>query len=56
MTNDDTEFEIWFDILKINVLEKTGVNFIDRDSVIDDYNSGQCVYEVVDSIVAEYQD
>jgi hypothetical protein len=54
MTNDDYTFSEWFDILKINVLEKTGVNFTDEESVIDDYEQGRDVYDVIDEIVEEY--
>ena len=54
MNNTDSSFESWFDILKVNVRERTGVEFRDRASVRDDYDQGRDVYEVVDEIVAEY--
>jgi hypothetical protein len=55
MTNKDLDFETWFDTLRINVLERSGVEFRDEDSVRDDYNRGVNVYDVIDDIVREYE-
>ena len=54
MTKKDAEFETWFDILAVNVLDRTGVNFRDKDSVRDDYEAGMDLYDIADSIAAEY--
>lgn len=54
MTNADHDFDTWFDILKLNVLEQTGVEFRDSDSVRFDYESGADVYDVIGDIVREY--
>lgn len=54
MTKQDFDFETWFDVLQTNVLDRTGVNFRDRDSVREDYDQGVCVYDVIDNICAEY--
>lgn len=54
MNKSDTDFETWFDTLKINVLERSGVEFRDADAVRGDYEDGKNVYDVIDEIVAEY--
>lgn len=54
MTNDDTDFDTWFGVLQVNVLDRTGVDFKDEDSVRGDYDDGRDVYDVIDEIVAEY--
>jgi len=54
MTNDDTDFDSWFGVLQVNVLDRTGVDFKDMDSVRADYDEGRDVYDVIDDIVAEY--
>jgi len=56
MTKDDTDFVTWFGVLQVNVLDQTGVDFKDEDSVKGDYDDGAEVYDVIDSIVAEYAD
>lgn len=55
MTNDDTDFDTWFGVLQVNVLDQTGVDFKDEDAVRDDFGAGRSVYDVIDEIVAEYQ-
>lgn len=55
MTNSDFDFETWFDTLSLQVLDATGVDFRDRDSVRQDYEDGRDVFDVIDEIVAEYQ-
>lgn len=54
MTNADTSFDDWFDILRVNVLEQACVEFRDRDSVRLDYDQGRDVYAVIQEIVDEY--
>ena len=54
MTKDEVDFDTWFDTLCIHVLDRSGVEFTDDDSVRADYESGRDVYDVIDEIVAEY--
>lgn len=54
MTNKDTDFQTWFDCLVMNLLD-AGIEFRDSDSVKDDYNKGENMFDVVDSIIQEYQ-
>lgn len=54
MTKNEVDFESWFDTLRLDVGERTGVNFTDQDSVRDDYEQGRDVHEVADEIVDEY--
>lgn len=54
MTNLDTDFETWFNYLRINVLELSGVEFRDRDSVRDEYNNGDNMVDIANSIADEY--
>lgn len=54
MNKTDTDFETWFDILKMQVMDRTGVSFRDRDSVREDFDAGRNVYDVIDEIAAEY--
>ena len=50
------DFYTWFGLLQENVMERTGVNFTDEDSVREDYERGEDVYDVIDSICDEYAD
>lgn len=54
MTNDEFDFDTWFSILQINLLNRCGVNFQDADSVRGDYDEGRDVYDVIDEVAAEY--
>lgn len=56
MTNENTDFETWFSVLQINVLDNTGVDFQDESAVLGDFEAGKCVYDVIDQISAEYGD
>lgn len=56
MTNNDTDFDAWFDTVAAHVLGRAGVDFKDRDSVKDDYDRGRDAFDVIDEIVAEYQE
>ncbi len=51
---NDMDFNSWFCVLQINVLDRAGVDFNDEDSVRGDYEAGRDVYDVIDEIVAEY--
>ena len=55
MDKDSFDFETWFEILAIHVLERTGVEFRDEDAVRADYDNGRDVFDVIDEIVAEYE-
>lgn len=55
MTNDDTDFDTWFDLLKLN-LEENGIQFNDPESVRFDYEEGKDLSVVADEIKAEYAD
>jgi hypothetical protein len=54
MTNEDFDFETWFDNLAIMVLDMTGIEFRDMDSVEEDYNAGKSVADVAREIADEY--
>lgn len=54
MTNSDSEFDDWFDCLKMHVLDRTGVEFRDAAAVRADYDTGRNMHDVVDEIAAEY--
>lgn len=54
MTKHDCDFGTWFGVLQVNVLDRTGVDFKDEDSVREDYEMGGDVYDIIDEICAEY--
>ena len=54
MTNDNIDFDTWFETLTMLVLDNTGVEFQDQDSVRNDYETGRDVHDVADEIVLEY--
>lgn len=54
MTKTEFDFDTWFGVLQSNVLDKSGVDFDDEDSVRGDYDAGRDVYDVIDEIAAEY--
>lgn len=54
MTKTEFDFDTWFGVLQSNVLDRSGVDFKDEDSVRDDFDNGRDVYDVIDEIVAEY--
>ena len=56
MKKPEFDFETWFGVLHTHVLDRTGVEFKDEDSVRSDYDTGRDVFDVIDEIVAEYQD
>lgn len=56
MTNEDFDFEVWFSNVSCIVLDKSGVEFHDTDSVRDDYDSGRSAFDVADEIAAEYNE
>lgn len=54
MTNKETDFDSWFGVLQVNVLDRTGVDFKDEDSVRGYYEAGRDVYDVIEEIALEY--
>lgn len=56
MTNREFDFETWFDSLSMMVLDRTGIEFRDQDSVRQDYEKGRNLADVADEIAAEYGD
>ena len=54
MNKRNADFDTWFSTLSILVLERTGVDFNDEDSVKQDYEDGKDMFDVVDSIAEEY--
>lgn len=54
MTKSDCDFGTWFDNLSMMVLDATGVEFRDMDSVRADYENGRNLADVADEITAEY--
>lgn len=53
-TKETQSFDDWFDLLVMQVLDRTGVTFRDRDSVREDYDAGKDLHDVVDEIADEY--
>jgi hypothetical protein len=54
VTKNDTDFDTWFGVLNVNVLDRAGVDFNDEESARKDYDDGKDVFDVIDEIVAEY--
>lgn len=54
MDKKDFTFDTWFSNLSMLVLDRTGVEFKDADSVKADYDAGKNMYDVADEICAEY--
>ena len=54
MTKTEFDFETWFSNLAMMVLEKTGVDFRDQESVRQDYDDGRNLADVADEIADEY--
>lgn len=53
MNKQDTDFDRWFELLQMNLAEKS-INFKDSDSVREDYDDGKDLFDVVEEIAAEY--
>lgn len=54
MDKDSHIFDDWFCVIKANVLDRTGVDFKDEDSVRKDYEDGWDAYDVIDEICRGY--
>mgnify|MGYP000167330120 CR=1 FL=1 len=54
MTNEDFDFDTWFNTLALLVLDGAGIEFADQDSVRADFDAGKNVHDVADEIIAEY--
>ena len=53
-SSDGFSFNDWFDNLQNHVLDLTGVDFRDRDSVLQDYSDDRDMHDVAGEIAAEY--
>jgi len=56
MTKKDFDFETWFDSLVMIVLDKSGFNLRNEESVRKDYDAGRDCAVVADEIAGEYMD
>lgn len=54
MDKSTHSFDDWFDALALIVLDRTGADFRDRDSVKGYYEEGRDVFDVIDEVAAEY--
>lgn len=54
MTKAELDFETWFDNLVMMVLDETGCEFRDAESVRADYDAGKNLADVAKDIAAEY--
>jgi len=55
MTNEHFDFETWYDNLTAIILDKSGVDFRDEESVRADYDAGKDCADVADEIASEYR-
>ena len=56
MVKGEFDFDTWFESLAATVLDKTGVEFTDEDSVRGDYEAGKNCFDVANDIATEYED
>ena len=56
MKKPEFDFDTWFGVLQSNVLDRTGVDIKDEDAFRGDYDTGRDVFDVIEEMVAEYQD
>ena len=56
MTKNEFDCDTWFDILAAMVLDETGFDLRDQDSVRSDYDAGRNLADVAEEIAAEYRD
>lgn len=54
MTKAEFDFDTWFESLSMMVLDETGFEFRDAESVRADYDAGKNLAEVAAEISAEY--
>ena len=52
--NDGFSFQDWFGNLRLQVLDRAGVDFRDQGAVRQDYDDDKDVHDVIDEICAEY--
>lgn len=52
----ELKFEDWFDNITLLVLDETGFEFKDKESVRADYDAGRDLHDVAAEIAAEYKD
>lgn len=55
MINTDFDFEDWFATIALYVLDHSGFELRDQDSVRGDYDQGRSAIEVAEEISAEYR-
>ena len=55
MTKDEFDFETWFDLLGLMVLDMVGVDLRDPDCVREDYEGGRNLADVAEEIAVEYR-
>jgi len=57
MTNQEFDFETWFDHLAMMVMDLSGFALLrDPDCVREDYEQGRNLADVAEEIAAEYRD
>jgi len=56
MTKKEFDFETWFDSMAAMVMDKSGFDFRDEESVRADYDAGKDCADVADEIATEYMD
>ena len=56
MTNQEFDFETWFDHLAMMVLDLSGFALRDPDCVREDYEQGRNLADVAEEIADEYRD
>ena len=54
MVKGEFDFDTWFGSVAAMVLDKTGVDYRDEDSVRDDYEAGKNCADVADDVTYEY--
>lgn len=53
MDKSTHSFDDWFDHLQMQLADR-GIPFHDRDAVVQDYEDGKDMHDVLDDIAAEY--
>lgn len=56
MTKSDVDFETYFENLQMHVADRTGAHFSDEAAILEDYDAGRNVFDVIDEVCAEYDD
>jgi hypothetical protein len=56
MTKADADFDSWFSVLQVHLLDRIGLDFNDEAAVKGDYEEGRDVFDVIDEISEEHAD